>query len=108
MAAFITENRTASRIYMLGRTDGYVHGHADGHREAADAAELAARAYYAMDAAEAHTRAFSRAAADALTVPRFQDRPTPVATVKPVPTLEAFMSGLRRGGWLRDVQEVAA
>lgn len=108
MSAFIAENRTASRIYMLGRSDGYLEGHADGYQQAGDAAELAGHAYYAMDALEAHTRAFSRAAADALTVPRFQERPAPVSNIKSPPTLEAFLSGLRRGGILRDMEAKAA
>lgn len=103
---FIASNSRAHAIYCEGWQAGHTHGYTQGHRDAGDAAELAGRAYYAMSASEAHTRAFAKSAADALTVPRMASKPMPTATIKPTPTLDQFMAGLRRGGVLGDVQAV--
>lgn len=105
---FIATNPRAHAIYCQGWSDGHAHGYTDGHRDAGDAAELAGRAYHAMSAQEAHARAFAKSAADALTVPRMASKPMPAATIKPTPTLDEFMAGLRRGGVLGDVQAVRA
>ncbi len=105
---FIATNDRARAIYTRGWGDGHAHGYTDGHRDAGDAAELAGRAYYAMEASAVHTREFAKSAADALTVPRMASKPMPTATIKPKPTLDEFMAGLRRGGVLGDVQAVRA
>ena len=107
-AQFIATNSRARAIYTQGWEDGHRQGHQDGYRDAGDAAGLAARAYYAMEADEAHTRAFAKTAADALNVPRMAARPTPKPTLRAVPALAQFLDGLRRGGILADRQEVSA
>lgn len=103
---FIAANRRAHEIYTQGWEEGHAHGYAEGRRSAGEAAELAGRAYYAMSAHEAHTRAFAKSAADALTVPRMASKPMPTATIRATPTLDQFMAGLRSGGIL--VEAVAA
>lgn len=105
---FIATNPRAHAIYTQGWEDGHRQGQQDGYRDAGDVAELAARAYYAMEANEAHTRAFAKTAADALDVPRMAARPTLKPTTHTAPTLAQFLDGLRRGGILNDRQGAAS
>lgn len=93
---------------MQGREDGYAQGHQQGHRDAGDAAELGARAFIALTAADAASKAHTADTATSLDVPRFRQRPTVVPTIRPKPTLAQFLDGLRKGGVLSDRKEEAA
>lgn len=99
---FIATNPRARAIYAGGYERGYVQGQHDGHGDAVHVAELASRTFLAMSATEAHNRAQAADTAKALDVPRFRDRPTPVPSIKPTPTLGQFLDGLRRGGILTE------
>lgn len=107
-AQFIGTYKRAHSIYTMGYERGYTQGHQDGHRDAGDAAELAARAFIALDAAGAHAQAQVADTVQSLDVPRFRERPMPVPTIKPKPTLAQFLDGLTRGGWITEHQAVTA
>ncbi|MGP5608642.1 hypothetical protein [Arthrobacter rhombi] len=106
--AFIATNARAHALYTQGWEDGHAQGHRDGLRDAGNAAELAAVRFYTLEATDAHNRAQVADTARSLDVPRFRDRPMPVSTIKPKPSLAQFLDGLRRGGILTDRQGVSA
>lgn len=107
-AEFIATNPRARAIYALGWEDGHRQGQQEGRRSVTDAAEQAASRFYALEATDAHNRAHTADTAKALDVPRFRERPMPVSTIKPAPSLAQFLAGLRHGGMLNDRQKVAA
>lgn len=101
----------ARQLYDNGYFDGYKNGLHDGYRAAGEQADLAARRFIALEAAEAHTRADMQRTREALGMPRYAARPAlefSAAIARKRPTLEEFMTGLRHGGILRERLEVAA
>lgn len=102
------QNRRAHSVFIQGWEAGYRIGQQDGRRSVVDAAERGAERFYALEATDVANRALVADTAKSLDVPRFQQRPTVVPTIKPKPTLDQFLRGLRKGGVLTDIQEVEA
>lgn len=99
-------SRTAREIYERGRDDafidGYKAGFVTGYRAAGEQADLAARRFIALEAAEAHIRTDMKHTRQMLDVPRYASKPAITSgNEKRIPTLTEFLAGLKRGGILR-------
>ena len=101
----------ARKLWHDGYLDGYRNGLSDGYRAAGEQADLAARRFLALEAAEAHSRADMQRTRDMMSTPRYIARPAledSAGITRKQPTLDDFMAGIRAGGILRQRLEVAA